>query len=56
MVQDQMDEMINTIMIMDRENLKTMPKPLVEQIRAMISDGVFPNKIAEELKEKLRGL
>lgn len=53
---DVINDLAGPIFAMSKEELRLMPKPLVTQLRLLIAQGVFPPDIAEELKEKLKGL
>lgn len=53
---EQMAEAVDAILSLSREELKHMPKPLLEQLKMMVSHDAFPRDIAVELEKKLRGL
>lgn len=47
---------IEAILSLSKEELKLMPKPLMEQLKMMVSHDAFPKDIAVELEKKLKGL
>lgn len=51
-----MEHLVDTIFSMDDEALQLLPKPLVEQLRQLIAQDVFPEEIAAELQIRLKGL
>ena len=53
---DQMEEIVDMILSMSKSELKIIPKPLIEQLRVLIEQDVFPEDIATALERKLRGL
>lgn len=53
---DQMTEVIDAILSMDKNELKMMPKPLLEELKMMTQHDIFPKDIAEELARKLKGI
>ena len=50
---DEMEETIEALLAMSPAELKMMPEPLIEQLRMLLSTGVFPDELAEELLDKL---
>ena len=53
---DEMADAIDAILSMSREELRFLPKPLVEQLKMLAAHDVFPKEIAVELTKKLKGL
>ena len=53
---DDMADAIDAILSMSREELRLLPKHLVEQLKMLASHDVFPKEIAVELTKKLKGL
>lgn len=51
-----LEDAIDAILSMDITELKTMPKPLLDELRLMISHNIFPRDIAEALEKKLKGI
>ena len=53
---DQMAEIIEMILSLPRSELKNMPASLLEQLRQMLVMGIFPDDLARELANKLKGI
>ncbi len=51
-----MANLIDTIFSLSDEELQTFPKPVVEQIRHLIAEGIFSKELAAALQQKLKGL
>ena len=51
-----MEHLVDTFFSMSDEELRAFPKPLVEQIRLLIAQGIFPREIAAALQKRLKGL
>ena len=51
-----MEHLVDTIFSMSDEELRAFPKPLVEQLRLLIAQGIFPWEIAVALQKRLNGL
>ena len=54
--EDMVGTMIDSICSLSKDELRMLPKPLVEQLRYLISQNVFPDDAAAELNKKLKGL
>ena len=54
--EDMMGTMIDSIFSLSKDELRMLPKPLVEQLRFLISQNAFPGNVAAELNKKLKGL
>lgn len=50
---DEMASAVEALLQMSPFELKMMPEPLIEQLKLMLAQGIFPDDIAEELKKKL---
>lgn len=52
----QLEQAIDAILNMSKEELRLMPKPMMEELKLLIAHEVFPEDIAQELRDKLKGL
>ena len=50
---DEMAMAVEALLQMSPSELKMMPEPLIEQLKLMLAQGIFPDDIAAELKKKL---
>ncbi len=55
-IMDRMASVIGDILVMDNDALKQMPEHLMEQLKMMIEQDVFPKDIAHMLRLKLKGI
>lgn len=53
---NQFADIIDMILNMSKSELKMIPKPMIEELKMMMDHDIFPNDIATELKEKLKGI
>ncbi len=53
---NQIEELVDLILSLSREDLKQIPKPILEQIQMMIADEIFPKDIAAKLTRKLKNI
>ena len=56
MGEDEVIEMVGSLLEISDEELRAMPQPLVDQLWYMIENDMLPEDIAEELGERLRRL
>lgn len=50
---DEIAMAVDALLQMSPSELKMMPEPLIEQLKLMLAQGIFPDDIAAELKKKL---
>lgn len=54
--EDEVIEMVRSLLEISDEELRVMPQPLIDQLWYMIENDMLPEDIAEELGERLKGL
>ncbi|SCY13988.1 DUF7309 domain-containing protein [Butyrivibrio sp. INlla14] len=52
----QLEQVIDEILGMSDEELRLMPKPMMDELKLLIEHEIFPEEIAQELREKLKGI
>ena len=52
--EDQVMDMVGSLLEISDEELRSMPQPLVDQLWYMIENDLLPEDIAQELAEKLK--
>ena len=55
-VADQMSEVVDMILDLSSAEIRQMPPVLLEQLKMMIENDIFPQEIAAELKKKLKNV
>lgn len=50
------EEIAGMILSLDKSELRQMPEPLLQSVKIMLSESMFPEELAEKLKKKLKGL
>ena len=52
----QLEKVIDEILGMSRSELNMIPQPMIDELKMLIEHEVFPEDIAKELKNKLKGI
>ena len=50
------ERLAEAILAMDVSKLRAMPQPFLDQIRMMLAQNAFPQDVAKEIAEKMKGL